>query len=129
MSATAAADPAQGAPSLDEIPAKPNHKIGQLTTGELARERSRLEAALRRPFAESVKALLRARLDAVLAEQAERQRRREAGRAVLARAQHNETSYFTELLDPLDLAGYLHIPEGRRDHTTPAETLCLHGLD
>ena len=26
-------------------------------------------------------------------------------------------------------AGYLHIPEGRRDHTTPAETLQLHGLD
>jgi hypothetical protein len=26
-------------------------------------------------------------------------------------------------------AGYLHIPEGRRDHTTPAETLGLHGLD
>ena len=26
-------------------------------------------------------------------------------------------------------AGYLHIPEGRRDHTTPAETLRLHGLD
>jgi predicted transposase YbfD/YdcC len=26
-------------------------------------------------------------------------------------------------------AGYLHIPEGRRDHTTPAEALCLHGLD
>ena len=26
-------------------------------------------------------------------------------------------------------AGYLYIPEGRRDHTTPAETLCLHGLD
>ena len=26
-------------------------------------------------------------------------------------------------------AGYLHIPEGRRDHTTPAETLHLHGLD
>jgi hypothetical protein len=25
--------------------------------------------------------------------------------------------------------GYLHIPEGRRDHTTPAEALCLHGLD
>jgi len=25
--------------------------------------------------------------------------------------------------------GYLHIPEGRRDHTTPAETLRLHGLD
>ena len=26
-------------------------------------------------------------------------------------------------------AGYLHIPEGRRDHTTPAEALRLHGLD
>jgi predicted transposase YbfD/YdcC len=26
-------------------------------------------------------------------------------------------------------AGYLHIPEGRRDHTTAAEALHLHGLD
>jgi len=26
-------------------------------------------------------------------------------------------------------AGYLHIPEGRRDHTIPAEALRLHGLD
>jgi predicted transposase YbfD/YdcC len=26
-------------------------------------------------------------------------------------------------------AGYLHVPEGRRDHTAPAEALCLHGLD
>src|SRR5450755_4565375 len=26
-------------------------------------------------------------------------------------------------------AGYQHVPEGRRDHTTPAETLHLHGLD
>jgi predicted transposase YbfD/YdcC len=26
-------------------------------------------------------------------------------------------------------AGYLHVPEGRRDHTTPAETLRLHSLD
>lgn len=26
-------------------------------------------------------------------------------------------------------AGYLHITEGRRDHTTPAETLRLHGLE
>jgi predicted transposase YbfD/YdcC len=26
-------------------------------------------------------------------------------------------------------AGYLHIPEGRRDHTTPAEALRLHSLD
>jgi predicted transposase YbfD/YdcC len=26
-------------------------------------------------------------------------------------------------------AGYLHTPEGRREHTTPAEALRLHGLD
>jgi hypothetical protein len=26
-------------------------------------------------------------------------------------------------------AGYLHIPEGRRDHITPAEALHLNGLD
>jgi hypothetical protein len=26
-------------------------------------------------------------------------------------------------------AGYLHIPEGRRDRITPAETFRLHGLD
>jgi predicted transposase YbfD/YdcC len=26
-------------------------------------------------------------------------------------------------------AGYLHVPEGRRDHTTPTEALRLHGLD
>jgi predicted transposase YbfD/YdcC len=26
-------------------------------------------------------------------------------------------------------AGYLHVPEGRRDNSTPAETLRLHGLD
>jgi predicted transposase YbfD/YdcC len=26
-------------------------------------------------------------------------------------------------------AGYLHVPEGRRDHTTPTEALQLHGLD
>jgi predicted transposase YbfD/YdcC len=26
-------------------------------------------------------------------------------------------------------AGYLHVPEGRRDHTTPTEAIRLHGLD
>jgi predicted transposase YbfD/YdcC len=26
-------------------------------------------------------------------------------------------------------AGYPHVPQGRRDHTTPAQTLRLHGLD
>jgi hypothetical protein len=66
---------------LEAVPAKPEHKVGQLTTGELARERSRLEAALRRPFAAEIKRLLRTRLDAVLAEQAERSRRRETDTA------------------------------------------------
>ncbi len=26
-------------------------------------------------------------------------------------------------------ASYPHVPEGRRDHSTPAETLHLHGFD
>ena len=80
MSATAATARAQ-ASEPGEVPAKPEHAIGQLTTGELARERSRLEAALRRPFSEGVRALLRARLDAVLAEQEERSRKRQADTA------------------------------------------------
>jgi hypothetical protein len=33
------------------------------------------------------------------------------------------------IIAALKNAGYLHIPEGRRDHTTPAETLRLHRLD
>jgi predicted transposase YbfD/YdcC len=33
------------------------------------------------------------------------------------------------IIAALKQAGYLHIPEGRRDHTTPAEALHLHGLD
>jgi hypothetical protein len=33
------------------------------------------------------------------------------------------------IITALKDAGYLHIPEGRRDHTTPAEALRLHGLD
>jgi hypothetical protein len=57
------------------VPATPEHAVGQLTTGELARERSRLEAALRRPFAAEIKRLLRARLDVVLGEQDERAHR------------------------------------------------------
>ena len=66
---------------LEMVPPKPKHAVGQLTTGELARERSRLEAALRRPFSEDVRALLRGRLDAVLAEQDERNRKRQADTA------------------------------------------------
>lgn len=66
---------------LERVPPKPRHAVGQLTTGELARERSRLEAALKRPFSEDVKALLQGRLDAVLAEQDERGRKRAADTA------------------------------------------------
>ncbi len=61
----------------DAVPAKPEHKISQLTTGELARERARLEAALLRPFAAEIKRLLRSRLDAVQDEHADRARRRD----------------------------------------------------
>jgi hypothetical protein len=75
--ARAAGTPAQPPEPLEAVPAKPEHKIGQLTTGELAREVSKLEAALKRPFAESVKALLRARLDAVRREQSDRARKRD----------------------------------------------------
>ena len=34
-----------------------------------------------------------------------------------------------DVIAALKDAGYLHIPEGRRDDTTPAETLRLHDLD
>ncbi len=79
MSATAAAAPAQAPEPLEAVPAKPKHKVGQLTTAELAKERRRLEAALRRPFSDDIKALLQERLDAVLAEQDERASRRAEG--------------------------------------------------
>ncbi|MGD0243981.1 MAG: hypothetical protein ABSB59_27195 [Streptosporangiaceae bacterium] len=75
--ARAAVTPAQPPEPLEAVPAKPEHKVGQLTTGELAREVSKLEAALKRPFAASVKDLLRARLDAVRREQADRARKRD----------------------------------------------------
>ena len=65
----------------ERVPPKPRHAVGQLTTSELAWERSMLEAALKRPFAEDVKALLQARLDAVMAERAERSRKRQADTA------------------------------------------------
>jgi hypothetical protein len=68
---------AQAPEPLEAVPVKPEHKIGQLTTGELSKEVIKLEAALKRPFAESVKALLRARLDAACREQADRARRRD----------------------------------------------------
>jgi len=60
----------------DEIPERPKFQLGEMTTAELANERIRLEAALRRPFSDDIKTLLSARLDAVLAEQDERARSR-----------------------------------------------------
>ena len=66
---------------VEKVPPKPRHAVGQLTTGELARERSRLEGALKRPFSEDVRALLRSRLASVLAEQDERRRKRQADTA------------------------------------------------
>jgi len=45
MPAITATAPAQASEPLEAVPAKPEHTIGQLTTGELARERSRLEGA------------------------------------------------------------------------------------
>jgi predicted transposase YbfD/YdcC len=32
------------------------------------------------------------------------------------------------VINAIRAAGYLHVPEGRRDHTTPTEALHLHGL-
>ncbi len=81
MPATTATAPAQACEPPEAVPAKPKHAVGQLTTGELARERSLLEAALKKPFADDVKALLQARLDAVMAERAERSRKRQADTA------------------------------------------------
>ena len=41
----------------------------------------------------------------------------------------NPATIRAAIITALKDAGYLHIPEGRRDHTTPAEALRLHGLD
>lgn len=81
VTADAEAEAADQSAGLEMVPLKPKHAVGQLTTGELARERSMLEAALKRPFADDVKALLQRRLDAVMAERAERSRKRQADTA------------------------------------------------
>jgi len=102
---------------VEAIPAKPEHKVGQLTTGELARERSRLEAALRRPFSPDIKTLLQARLDAVLDEQAERERRRVAGTAAAkaeiaapacSGANHPDTAGLRPAVAPASHSGTLY---------------------
>jgi hypothetical protein len=41
----------------------------------------------------------------------------------------NLTTIRAPIIAAIEDAGYLHVPEGRRDHTTPAETLRLHGFD
>jgi hypothetical protein len=83
MRVTADAESLSGDQSAEpqRVPPKPRYAVGQLTTGELTRERRLLEAALKRPFAEDVKALLQARLNAVMAERAERSRKRQADTA------------------------------------------------
>lgn len=50
--------------------------------------------------------------------------RKRAGRITV-----NLATISAAVIAALKGAGYLHIPEGRRDHTTPAKTLRLHGLD
>jgi hypothetical protein len=63
----------------DELPERPKFRLDELTTAELARERRRMEAALRRPFSDDIRAGLRERLEAVVAEQADRARVRREG--------------------------------------------------
>jgi predicted transposase YbfD/YdcC len=48
-----------------------------------------------------------------------------------SRTGHGPTNLATiraAIINAIKDAGYLHIPEGRRDHTTVADTLYLHGL-
>jgi hypothetical protein len=73
MPATAPAHD-QAAGPLEAVPPKPEYEVGQLTTAELARERSTLEAALGEPFPTGITKILQGRLDAVRAEQDERAR-------------------------------------------------------
>jgi predicted transposase YbfD/YdcC len=41
----------------------------------------------------------------------------------------NLATIWAAIIAAIKDVGYLHVPEGRRDHATPAETLRLHGLD
>jgi hypothetical protein len=63
----------------EAVPERRNFRLGELTTAELDRERRRMEAALRRPFSDDIRAGLRGRLEAVVAEQADRARVRREG--------------------------------------------------
>jgi len=79
MPAEALAQARDRAAGPDEVPETPRFRLGEMTTAELARERRRMEAALRWPFSADIKASLQTRLDAVLAEQADRARVRREG--------------------------------------------------
>ncbi len=79
MPAEALAQARDRAAGPEEVPERPRFRLGEMTTAELARERRRLEAALRRPFSDDIKAGLRGRLEAVVAEQADRARVRREG--------------------------------------------------
>ncbi len=46
-----------------------------------------------------------------------------------ARGPANLATIRAAIIAAIKDARYLHIPEGRRDHTTPAEALHLHGLN
>jgi hypothetical protein len=37
-------------------------------------------------------------------------------------------SHREAIINTIHDAGYLYLPEGRRDHTTPIDALYLHGL-
>jgi hypothetical protein len=63
----------------EALPERSKFRLDELTTAELDRERRRMEAALRRPFSDEIRAGLRKRLEAVLAEQADRARERREG--------------------------------------------------
>ena len=55
--------------------------------------------------------------------------REDAAASRTGRGPANLATIRAAVIAALKDAGYLHIPEGRRDHTTPAKTLRLHGLD
>jgi predicted transposase YbfD/YdcC len=55
--------------------------------------------------------------------------REDAATSRTGRGPANLATIRAAVIAALKDAGYLHIPEGRRDHTTPAETLRLHGFD
>lgn len=51
--------------------------------------------------------------------------------ASTSRTRHGPVNLATlraAIINTIRRAGYLHVPEGRRDHTTPAEAMHLHGL-